>query len=136
MSTYPNPNPVFGLAPIFGCGVLGTANTALTAPGGGTVATIITATVNSLIHVVRFKMTVTSSAGMWRLWHYDGATYYLIDEINIPVVTVSATQGAYAFDYYVPGGILLPEGHSLRATTEKSEAAVACAYGETLGRAA
>jgi hypothetical protein len=99
---------------------IATANT--NRDGTGTIGTVMTAGASgSRIDYVLIKATVTTTAGCVRLYVYDGSTYFLIEEINIPAITVSATQPAYSFTYYIPGGLLIPSGYSLRASTEKSE---------------
>jgi hypothetical protein len=99
-----------------------TANT--NRDGTGTIATIFTAGTNgSRIETVEIQATVTTTAGMVRLFIHDGTNARLLREQPITANTVSATNPAFqivlAFGDMSP--LLLADGYSLRASTEKAE---------------
>lgn len=121
-------SPQFITAPVVGGVAIATANTARN--GTGTIGTVITAGAAGIeLWWVRIKSTVTTTAGTVRLWIHDGTTYYLLAEIPVRANTVSATNPA--FEATVPltfptsgdqvAPIALPNGYSLRASTEKAE---------------
>jgi hypothetical protein len=103
-------------------GQVTTANT--NRDGTGTIATIFTAGSNgSRIEMVEIQATVTTTAGMVRLFIHDGTNARLLREQPITANTVSATNPA--FQIAIPFGdmspLLLASGYSLRASTEKTE---------------
>lgn len=101
---------------------IATANANL--DGTGTIGTVFTAAAGgSRIHRVKIKATVTTTAGMIRLYLYDGSTYYLYSEIAVPAITKSATVAAFEATLQLWGeaAIVLPSGWSLLASTEKAE---------------
>jgi hypothetical protein len=115
-----NTAPIFTLTPICDCVAIATINTAR--DGTGTIGTVSSAGANGTRYdAIHIKATVTTTAGCVRLFVYTGSTYFLLEEINIPAITVSATQPAYSTTYYFPGGLTLPTGYSIRASTEKGE---------------
>lgn len=119
-----NIEPIFTLTPQVASVAVGTANTARSAPGGGTVGTVLTAASNGTrIHRITIKATVTTTAGMVRLWIYTGTTYFLWREVIVAAITASATVAAFevSIELFGERALILPAGYSLRATTEKSE---------------
>jgi hypothetical protein len=99
-----------------------TANTNL--DGTGDVATVMSGgTDGSLVEWVKIKARVTTTAGMVRLYHHNGASSFLIAEIPVPAITISATVPGFEALVPMPGGGLnVANGSGLRASTEKSEA--------------
>ncbi len=119
--------PAFAATPRAACGALSTANA--NRDGTGTIETVFTAGASgSKIEEVRITPAATTTAGMVRLYLYDGSTYHLLSEHSIAAKTLSATSGAttttLAYD-----NLLLPSGWSLRASTEKAEAIKVFAFG-------
>lgn len=92
--------------------------------GTGTIVTIFTAGADgSIIEKVRAIAIVTTTAGMVRLYVHNGTTAFLIAELTVDAITVSATVAAWIEDWTPPnGGLLLPTGYSLRASTHNAEA--------------
>jgi hypothetical protein len=121
-----NENPIFTSVPVIGVGPLTTANT--NRDGTGSVASVITgAEFGTRINSIEVKASVTTTAGMVRLFIVDDAetpNFYLWYEIAITAVTVSATVGGFRYSLLLPGesALILPYGWSLKASTEKSEA--------------
>ena len=117
-----NFKPIFTLTPRIGVVAIATANTGR--DGTGTIGTVITAGANGTrIHRVSVKATVTTTAGVVRLFIYDGAAYFLWREITVTALTVSATVNSFEYNLELLNerAMILPSGYSLRASTEKSE---------------
>jgi hypothetical protein len=117
-----NTTPIFTLTPVVGCVAIATANTAR--DGSGTIGTVLTAGAEGTrIHRITMKATVTTTAGVIRLWIYTGTTYFLWREITTVAYTVSATVNAWEYVLELLGerALILPTGYSLRASTEKAE---------------
>lgn len=117
-----NTVPIFTLTPVVGCAAIATANTAR--DGSGTIGAVLTAGANGTrISRISVKATVTTTAGVVRLWIYTGAAYFLWKEITVTALTVSATVNAFEYSLELLGerALVLPSGYSLRASTEKAE---------------
>lgn len=98
---------------------LSVANTAL--DGTGTLADVLTAGTNgSLIERVRLKASGTTTAGMIRLFLYDGTNTYFFRDILVSAITPSATvqswEGDITLNYPIPGT------WHLKASTHNAEA--------------
>lgn len=90
--------------------------------GTGTVVTIATAGANGLrIDDITIKAQVTTTAGMVRLFIHDGTNYRLWKEVPVTAITVSATVAAFEASL-IDLALILENGWSLRASTEKAEA--------------
>ncbi len=88
--------------------------------GTGTLGTVITAASNgTLIKTVTVKAITNTTQGMVRLFIFDGLKTKLIEEIEIPAVTKSATDPA--FETTVHLYFRLKSGWLLKASTEKAE---------------
>ena len=91
--------------------------------GTGTIVTVFTAgSSGSRIETVEIQATVTTTAGMVRLFVHDGTNARLLREQPIPAVTASGTVPA--FQIVIPFGdlspLLLANGWSLRAATNNA----------------
>ncbi len=113
-------SPVFEAVPRVERGVLSAANT--NRDGSGTVVTLLTAVAaGTEIKRVVVTATGTTTAGMVRLFLYDGTNYTAIREIPIGAVTPSASLAA-ARGEVVFSDIMLPNASwSLRASTHNAE---------------
>lgn len=117
--------PQYAATPKVGAQAIATANA--NRDGTGTVGVIFSAgTSGSRIDKIIIKATVTTTDGMIRLFIHDGTNFRLFDEIVVPAITVSATVPAFQtviaenqFTFELP--LILPNGYSLRASTEKAE---------------
>ena len=114
----PNTAPIFGKTAQLGATLVNAANTAL--DGSGTLVQIAAGGANgSRIDEIVAKAAETTTAGMIRIFHDDGSTKRLYDEIIVDAVTPSATvqswRGAVAL------GMFLPSGHKLWASTHNAE---------------
>lgn len=82
--------PVFAVTPRLASVNVATANT--NRDGTGTVATLITgASTGTRIAEIVCQARVTTTAGMVRIFLYDGTTYRFFDEVSIAAATVSAS---------------------------------------------
>ena len=117
-----NITPIFTLSPKIGQVAIATANA--NRDGTGTVGTVLTAGSNGTrVNRITIKASVTTTAGMIRLFIYNGSTYFLLREIAVAAITVSATVSAFEYILELLGerALILPTGYSLRASTEKAE---------------
>lgn len=120
--------PQFTAITNVGIGAISAANAAR--DGTGTIVTIFTAGANgSRIDKAIIKATVTTTAGMVRLFIHDGAASSLLTEIPVTATTVAASTPAFETVIDFLGGLVLPTGYSLRASTEKAEAFNVLAFG-------
>lgn len=129
--------PAYAATPRFGGASISSADTSRTSPSGTSV--FAAGSNGSRIDLVHINATGTTTAGTVRLWIYTGSTYYLLKEVTVDPVTPSASVPAWAADITfdqedgpvtaIDGGIVLPSGHSLRATTHNAEAFVVLAFG-------
>ena len=119
--------PAFAATPKCAMGALATADTSRTAPT--TVVTIYTAGASgSRIDSVNVVATGTTTAGVVRLFIYDGTNYRLFQEVLVsattPSVSVPVFSASLSFNTF-----LLPSGYSLRATTNNTEGFNVIAFG-------
>lgn len=115
-------DPLFTQTPKIGTVAISTANA--NRDGTGTIGTVLTAGASGTrVHRVSIKATVTTTTGTIRLFIYTGSTYFLWREIPVTAITVSATQAAFEYNLELLGerALILPNGYSLRASTEKAE---------------
>ncbi|MFL5752308.1 MAG: hypothetical protein ACJ76F_02790 [Bacteroidia bacterium] len=97
---------------------ISTANTAL--DGSGTMGTVLAGGANgTLIKTVRIKATVNTTAGMIRLFVYDGTNNRLIKEIYVPPITKASINKA--FEAIVDLNFNLDSRCSLKAATQNAE---------------
>lgn len=123
MATTPN----FAATPRLGAGVVSTADTSRTSPTN--VTTIFTAGSNgSRIDEIDINATGTTTSGVVRLFIYDGSSYFLFQEILVTAITPSTTITAFG-STNTYNNLMLPSGHSLRATTNNSESFNVIAFG-------
>ena len=116
-------SPAFAATPRCGVGQISTANTAR--DGTGTVGTIFTAGASgSRIENIRIQAGGTTTAGVVRIFIYDGSNYRLFKEQLVTAITPSTTVEAFSvtLDYSANGAcILLPTGYSIRVSTNNAE---------------
>jgi hypothetical protein len=119
--------PAFASTPKTGVVSIGTADTSRTAPTN--VGTVFSAAVQgSRIDEVVVTAAGTTTTGIVRLFIYNGSTYFLLREILITGITASSSATSFTqtlgFNNFV-----LPNGYSLRATTNNSETFHVTAFG-------
>lgn len=116
-----NTTPRFTETGVLAKGQVTVANANL--DGTGTLVTLVTGGVNgTLLELIRVKATVTTTAGMIRLFVDDGSNVRLIKEITVAAITIGASTAAYEAEYVPTGNMVLPATHILKASTEKAEA--------------
>lgn len=117
-----NTTPIFTLTPHVGQVETTGANTSL-AGTGSNVMTVISGTTNgTTIENIHVKSVGTSTAGMIRLFLYDGTNTYLWHEIPVSAISQSGTVATFEADW-VPANTLfvLPSGWSIKATTNNAD---------------
>jgi hypothetical protein len=101
--------------------------------GTGTLVTIVTGGANgSVVEFVRLKAQETVTDGMIRVFLDDGVGSCLYHEVPVYATTASATQMTFEVDYEPIREIYVPNGFSLKFSTEKGETFDIAAYGEDL----
>ena len=117
--------PSYVATPRMGAMQLTAANTAR--DGSGTIVNVFTGGASgSRIDAIFLKATGTTTAGMIRLFVSDGTNSRLIAELPVSPNTVAATNPSWqaqltsnSLATVLP--LILPNGYSLRASTEKAE---------------
>lgn len=114
--------PNFGQTPITSTAQLSVANP--NRDGTGVMYDVVSAGANgSRIDTIMLKAVGATTAGMIRFYLAtpDNATQRLIFEVPVSAITPSATAATFEQLYQVNGGLAVPTGYKLRASTEKSE---------------
>jgi hypothetical protein len=120
--------PSFASTVRVGLGTLATADTARTGTPTNVVTVFTAGSSGSRIDEINIIATATTTAGVVRLWIYNGTTYYLFEEILVSAATPSTTVATYNTTLTF-NNFMLPTGHSLRATTNNSEGFNVIAFG-------
>lgn len=124
-------NPNFVATPKMYRGRATAANTAR--DGTGTIVDIVgTSAAARKIERIEITAEATTTAGMVRLFLFNGTDYRLWREINVSAITPSSTVAAFTFpiDLSAPSQILTLEGaHKLGFAPNNAEAFVAHAFG-------
>jgi hypothetical protein len=119
--------PNFSATPKYGGVSISSADTSRTAPTN--VGTVFTAGASgSRIDEVTITAAGTSTENVVRLFVHTGSTYYLLQEVLILAVTPSASLDSFSTTLTF-NSLVLPTGHSLRATTNNAEAYHVHAFG-------
>jgi hypothetical protein len=124
-------NPVFAVTPRIAAVNIATANT--NRDGTGTVATLITgAATGTRIAEIIIQAKANTTAGMVRVFLYDGTTYFSFDEISVAAATVSASvKGTRVSTTY--NNLILPNASwSVRVSTHNAESIDVTALGADL----
>lgn len=108
---------------------ISTANTAR--DGTGTLGTVVTAATNgSKVSSVTITATGTTTAGVIRLFIFDGTTTRLIAEILVPAITPSVSVAVWSFTWTppaiagvfgAPAALDIPPSGMLKASTNNAE---------------
>ena len=99
---------------------IATANTLR--DGTGTLGTVYTAGASGArIDRLNITATGTTTAGMIRLFLFDGTNNRLIQEQPVVAVTPSATMPAYTADIVFDQGLTITAAFVLRASTNNAE---------------
>ena len=114
-------NPAFASTPRVGSAQVSTANT--NRDGTGTVVDVLTGVAaGTRVFEVVVQATVTTTAGMVRLYYYDGTNTRLLDEITVTAVTVGASTPAFRASRAYANLVLAGSTHKLQASTHNAEA--------------
>jgi len=122
--------PVFASTPKLGTAAISTANT--NRDGTGTIGTVLTAGASGTkINEIRIEASAATTAGIVRLFIFDGTNTRLFYEQLVAAITPSASvkvfESTLLFD-----NLVLPTGHQLRASTHNAEAFNVFALGADL----
>lgn len=103
--------------------------------GTGTIVSLFSAGINgSRVERIQIKATGTTTAGMVRLFLYDGTTYHLIQEVSVTAITPGTNTQSFtsslAFGSATP--LFIPVGYSLGAATNNAETFRVVAFGGDL----
>lgn len=124
-----NTAPIFGLTPNVGKSSLSVANT--NRDGTGSSVTVFTAgTAGSMVNGVVIKATATTTAGMIRLFYYDGSSYFLAEEISVSAITPSASVQSFTGTSSIFNRRPLPSGSFIKAATHNGETFHVTVFGE------
>lgn len=125
-------DPSFANTPNVGLAQVSAANT--NRDGTGTIVTVLTGGANgTIIDFVRVVATGTTTAGVIRLFLYDGANTRLLEEIIVPAITPSTTLKVFERTLsYLISKLLIPNGWELRASTHNAETFNVVASGANL----
>jgi len=111
--------PQFASSPRLGVGLVSTANT--NTNGSGTLVTVMSAgSSGTKVNEILVQASSTVTAGMVRIFVFDGTTNYLFDEFPVAATIPSSSSSAYRL-YKVYDNLVLPSGYSLRASTSNAE---------------
>jgi hypothetical protein len=124
-----NTQPIFTRTPVIGMGQVAVANP--NRDGTGTLVSIVAGDPEGTrIDLVRVEATVTTTAGMVRLFLTDGLTTRLLKELPVSAITPSGTVEAFSAEWVPTEPIVLPDnGWELEASTENAEAINVFAFG-------
>lgn len=120
-----NTSPIFGLTPILTNAQVTTQNTTRDATGLN-VVDVFTASGNGCrIDTIKIKATGTTTAGMIRIFLYDGTSTRLFTEVLVTAITASATVASFestlVLDSTVNYPIYMKSGDIVKATTQVTE---------------
>lgn len=113
--------PIYVGAPQTWQAALSAANT--NRDGSGTIVDVVSGgSIGSRIDKVRAVASGTVTAGVIRLYLYDGTNTYLIKEIVVAATTPSTTQEVWSGEWDCDGLVLPSNTWKLRASTHNAEA--------------
>lgn len=118
-----NTTPIFSLTPQVGRVRIATANT--NRDGTGTLGSVITGGTNGTrVDRIVITATVTTTAGMVRLFIDDGTNIRAWKEVTVSAVTVAASTPAFTATISSPDTaplLVLPSAYILKAGTHNAE---------------
>jgi len=111
--------PLFSQTPRLALVQVSTANT--NRDGTGTVVDVITGATNGTrIDRITIAATGTTTAGMIRLYLYDGTNTRLWQEAPVTAATPSGTVSVFRY-VLSSQALILPSGYKIRASTHNAE---------------
>lgn len=108
---------------------LGAANPALDGTGSFGAETFVAGANGSRLDKAVVKALVSTTAGMVRIFTSTGAAKRLLTEIPVQAVAKSASVASFEVIVDFLGGLPIPAGCTLYASTEKGEAIVVSMFG-------
>jgi len=118
----------FAATPKIGSASISTANP--NRNGTGTVATLFSAgALGSRVDSISIKARGATTQGMIRFFIHDGSNYRFFTEDEVIPITPTSVDKTHESYIELAGGITLPNGYSLRVSTEIGEAFDVCAFG-------
>ncbi len=110
----------YASTPRCGQGQVATANT--NRDGTGTLGNVFAAGASgSRIDSVKIVATGTTTAGVVRLFIYDGTNNRLLSEHLVGAITPSTTVEVYNTEITYENGLILPTNYILKASTNNAE---------------
>lgn len=89
--------------------------------GTGTLVDLATGLLNgTTVSSMIIKAQGSTTAGMIRLFYYDGTTNHLYSEVPVSAVTASASSSTFTTSAYA-SGLIIGYNQKLRVATEKAE---------------
>jgi hypothetical protein len=108
---------------------IGTAETSRGATTPTNFGILITAASNGTrIDEITIVATGTTTAGVVRIFVYNGSTYYLLREVLVSAITPSTTVAVFS-STLVFSNLVIPSTYSIRVTTNNSETFHVTAFG-------
>lgn len=107
--------------------------------GTGTIVDVVTGhtSYGSRVDRIRAAAEVATTAGMLRLWLYNGTAWRLLDELAVTAITPSTSVEVWqSGDVVFRGGLKIPAGWKLGVTMHNAEAVNVFADGGDYGAAA
>lgn len=116
-------DPAFAAAATrYARGQISTANTNRDGTGTGPATAILTGVANGTkIEEIIIQAQVTTTAGMVRIYIYDGSAARLIDEVVVSAITVGAAVPAFRASRIYTNLWLPSASHSITASTHNAE---------------
>lgn len=114
-------DPNFYTNPRTGRAAISTANT--NRDGTGTIATLVAGlSAGTKVNEIVVKARGTTTAGMVRVWTYDGSTYALLDEYPVTAITAGANTATFRVSTAYNNLFLQNASWSLVVATHNAEA--------------
>lgn len=96
----------------------------------GTYGTLLTGGTNgTLVEMIRYQASVTTTAGAIRLFIDDGANVRMIHEMIVTAVTVGAAVAGDSDEWVPTKPLVIPSGWIIKVSTENAEAINVFAFG-------
>jgi hypothetical protein len=124
--------PQFAITPRTAIGSLSAANTVRDGSSGTLVDIITGVSTGTKLQEVVVQATATTTAGMVRLYLYDGTNNRLFDEFVISAITVGASTAGFRVSKTYDNLILPSASWKLRASTHNTETFNVIALGADL----
>lgn len=127
-----NRKPIFVLTPRLGMARIATGNGARDGSGAGIADLLTGATDGTRIHQITVKATGTTTAGMIRLFVFDGTNVRLWKEHVVAAITPGPSTETFSKDDFRADNLpllVLPLNHVLRVATHNTEQFDVMAHG-------